>query len=199
VLLANAVKLLGLYLVVAAGSKTISTVANSIPTSAMSLDGYVWISVSVLLFWLVAKNVPNQLASIVSGSLQASRGTSVAALAITAGQQGRLAMAAGAKIMGAAQGIAKIAGSTLNNAASRFNGAMDKTGSAGLGAIGAAAGAVGSLAKSTGGNVADHFKNVGSKMAGGPGRSVAGVSERLYKDAQGQKAKASPPKGPRVT
>lgn len=196
VILANSVKLLGLYLVVGAGATAITAISNLIPMSVMSLDGYIWIVCAVVFFWLLAKKIPPQLASIVSGGLQASQGTGIAALAMTASQQGRLAMTAATQAMKMAMGVAKIAGSTVNNGAARFSGSMDKTGSVGLSTLSAAAGAAGTLAKSTGGNVADHFKNVAAKIAGGPGQRVAGVSERLYKDAQTHKAKVTPPKSP---
>lgn len=69
-ILANCVKLLGLYLVVAAGSQTMASITHAIPHTIETLDPYVWISACALLFWLVAKQLPSQLARIVHGAIQ---------------------------------------------------------------------------------------------------------------------------------
>ena len=67
VILANCIKLLGLYLVVAAGSKTLVTLSNAIPTAMKSFDPYVWIVASTLLFLALSKVLPQQLVTIISG------------------------------------------------------------------------------------------------------------------------------------
>ncbi len=82
VILANCIKILGIYLVVASGTQTISSVVALIPDKIISFDPYCWIVAVVLLFWLIAKNLPVQLAKIVTGVIQESHGTDAAALAM---------------------------------------------------------------------------------------------------------------------
>lgn len=193
VILANCVKLLGIYLVVAAGSQTMMAVTSSIPTSIVSFDPYAWIVAVALLFWLVAKNLPNQLAKIVSGSIQETHGTDAAALAMSAVNYAQTAMPAVKLASGAAAGIAKIAGSTAYNATSHFSkatsGGSDLV--AGLGA--AVGGSMAHLGKAIGNNLSDHFKHIGSKLAGGSGlneKSLPTIAERLYQSAQDVKSSA---------
>jgi P-type conjugative transfer protein TrbL len=66
IILANCIKLLAIYLVVAAGSQTIVNISAAIPGKIESFDPYVWITAVVLLFWLLAKNLPQQLIKIIS-------------------------------------------------------------------------------------------------------------------------------------
>jgi type IV secretory pathway TrbL component len=69
-LLAICMKLLGIYIVVGAGSKTIAMVTAAIPTSILSFDAYIWIIATILLFWLLAKNLPNQMVKIIDSIFQ---------------------------------------------------------------------------------------------------------------------------------
>lgn len=185
VILANCVKLLGIYIVVAAGSQTIVAISSSIPTEIVSFEPYGWIVSVTLLFWLLAKNLPNQLAKIVSGAIQESRGTDVAALAMTGSQIARTTLPVIVAGSGMAQGFAKMAGSIAYNAASHFNEGMSK---AGIGAAVSASvgGAAVDLAKGSFGKVSDHFRDVSNKMAGGTGlgQPISSVSERMYKTAK---------------
>lgn len=82
-ILAYCIKLLGIYIVVAAGSKTMSMVATAIPQKIENFDPYVWLVAVACLFWLVAKQLPSQLARIFSGVLQESHGVRVGALVIS--------------------------------------------------------------------------------------------------------------------
>lgn len=87
IILSNCVKLLGIYLVVAAGSQTLNTIAAAIPINADQLkagglDPYAWIVAASILFWLIAKNLPHQLSRIVAGALHETHGTDAAALAL---------------------------------------------------------------------------------------------------------------------
>jgi P-type conjugative transfer protein TrbL len=191
VILGNCIKLLAIYLVVAAGSQTMSMIANFIPTTTDQLkqsgfDLYAWIVAASVLFWLIAKNLPNQLARIVTGAIQEARGVDAAALAVAAVSYAQSVLPAVGIAANAVKGAAKIAGSTGYNAAAHFNSGVAGTGSivAGLGA--SVGGSMSQLGEAVAGNVSDHFKNIASKLAGGPGsqQSIRSVSERMYQSAK---------------
>lgn len=198
VVLAHCVKLLGLYCVVAAGSQTMQTVLSSIPTSIASFDPYAWIVSVALLFWLVAKHLPNQLAKIVTGTIQETRGTDAAAIALAAINTAQTVLPAMKMVsgIGAAQGAAKIAGSTAYNAGMQVAQNKRDTGKMNVGS--ALSSTLGDVSKAVGGNVADHFKDVAGKLAGGPGTKapIQSVSERLYHAA---KDLGAPKEGPTQT
>jgi hypothetical protein len=91
VILANCIKLLGYYLVIGAGLKTFALIADpSLLPQTMDalkekgLDCYVWLMGVTWLFYLTSKNLPQQMAKIVSSGIQESQGTGVAALAMSA-------------------------------------------------------------------------------------------------------------------
>jgi P-type conjugative transfer protein TrbL len=192
VILANCVKLLGIYLVVAAGSQTMIAVSGAIPTSMASFDPYAWIVAVALLFWLIAKNLPNQLAKIVSGAIQETRGTDAAALAMSAVSYAQTAVPAVKLASSAAQGIARIAGSTAYNAGAHFNKTTSSTGDLAMGLGAAVGGSIAHLGKSVAGNVSDHFKHIASKLAGGSGsqQPISSVAERMYTQAKDLKSEA---------
>ncbi|MBV9576347.1 MAG: type IV secretion system protein [Gammaproteobacteria bacterium] len=150
VILANCVKLLGIYLVVAAGSQTMIAVSNEIPIGLINFDAYTWIVAVALLFWLVAKNLPNQLARIVSGSVQEWRGVDAAALSLSALNVSRTAMPAVKLASSAMTGIAKIAGSIISHAGANFNTMPSQT--------------MNSTTGATTNPVSDHFKQMANKM-----------------------------------
>ena len=91
VILANCVKLLGIYLVVGAGSKVISIIESVIQNNTNTTDMYWWLLSAVLLFWMLAKNIPEQLAKIVTGVIQDTHGHSAAAIAMSAFQYAAIA------------------------------------------------------------------------------------------------------------
>ena len=91
VILANCVKLLGIYMVVGAGSQVISKIENVINNNMNNIDMYWWLLSGVLLFWLLSKNLPEQLAKIVSGVVQETHGHSSAAIAMAAFQYAAIA------------------------------------------------------------------------------------------------------------
>lgn len=83
-------KLLGFYVVIAAGLKTFSymTAPGFLPDSPEMLetngfDSYWWLCITAAIFYELAKLLPEQMARLVSGGIQESRGLSAAA-AITA-------------------------------------------------------------------------------------------------------------------
>lgn len=202
VILANCVKLLGIYLVVAAGSQTMIAVTSSIPNVITTFDPYAWIVAVALLFWLIAKNLPNQLAKIVSGAFQETHGTDAAALAMSAVNYAQTAMPAVKLASGAAQGIAKIAGSAAYNATSHFSKATSGGSDLVTGLGAAVGGSMAHLGKAIGSNLSDHFKDIGNKLAGGPGlkektsegkeKPLPTIAERLYQSAQDVKSGAQP-------
>jgi P-type conjugative transfer protein TrbL len=201
VVIGNCVKMLGIYVVVAAGTSTIAGLAAAIPTSLASFDPYVEIVAVTVLFWLLAKNLPAQLGRIVSIAMHENRGTDAAALAISAVSIAKTLMPA-AKLAGAAAGgLAKLAGSGMNNTAANFAKARAEGSGVAAGAAAAVGGAMGGFGRAVGGAVADHFRHAASKLAGGPGikektaegkdKPVAGVAERMHKAATAARAAAS--------
>jgi len=189
VILANCVKLLGLYIVVAAGSHTMLAVSNAIPQKILSFDPYAWLVAVAFLFLMLSKSLPSQMAKIVSGAIQESRGADPAALAMAAIQYAQMANPA---LKMAAHGVgesAKIAGGMAYNAAAHFNEASANTGSHLAGLKSGALGSMTNLGKAVAGNVSDHFKNLAHKAVGGSdSQPVDRVSERLYQFAQEKNA-----------
>lgn len=186
VILANCIKILGIYIVVAAGSDTFSTIATQLPAKFESFDPYVGVVAGALLFGVLAKTLPNQLAKIVSGAIQESHGEGGATAAMSTIQIAQT-VASMLNVAGtAALGAAKIAGSTAFNAAAHFNSARTGPGGVMQGVGAAIGGSAADLAKSAGGNLSDRFKNLGSKLAGGPGsqQSNKSVSQRMYERAK---------------
>ncbi len=181
VILANCMKILGIYLVVASSNQAVSSIISLMPSTVSNPDPYVMIVTIAVLFLLIAKVLPNQLASIFSGVFRESKGVDAASMAMTAMSIGSQVMPAMKLAGSAVQTIGQIAGSTGYNAAGHFKASMAE--GAGLAAsMGAAvAGSMGHLGKASGSLVADHFKNVSSKMTGGEGvvGGVKGVSERM--------------------
>lgn len=118
-------KLLGYYLVISAGTKTFSMMTNPdvLPTTPDALeqggfDSYAWLVAVAWIFYLVAKNLPDQLARIVSGGIQESRGVGAAAMALSvlklagqsmAAQKGSPASVAGKALKSIASHAAKLA------------------------------------------------------------------------------------------
>ena len=128
VILAHCVKLLGIYLVVAAGSQTITSVAMAIPTEIKSLDPYAWIVAVVLLFGLLAKHLPNQLAKIVSGSMLETPGIDNYAFSMATTQLAHVAMSITQMAGTLLKGSATLTGSTAYNAFQHAKKAMMETG-----------------------------------------------------------------------
>ena len=203
VILGNCVKLLGIYIVVGAGAKTITAIAATIPTTINSLDPYWWLLAATLLFLGLVRVLPVQLARIVSGAVHESHGADTAAVALAATQYAKTAVSAAVPVAGmvagGAAGLAKIAGSTAYNAASHFAGSVG-TGGLGMAALKTAGGTAKDSIKAGFGTVADHFKNISNKLAGGPGiadgnnagtnsseSKIPGYASRMYmasKDVQ---------------
>lgn len=193
VILANCVKLLGIYCVVAAGSQTISAVALSVPTEIKTLDPYAWIVAVALLFWLLAKNLPNQLAKIVSGAILDTQGADATALLMATNQLSHIAMSVTQAASTLAQGAAKLTGSTAYNALQQVKkAAMETVSGHPVKALGTALGGPAKhFSQAVYGNVSDHVKHVASQLAGGPGlqQPIQSVSSRMYQAAKALHAK----------
>ena len=84
VVIANCIKLLGIYLCVAAGLSTINYVESIVPSTAGTLDDYCWVLACVVLFWQISKQLPPQLARIISGGLRENQHADAAAIALSA-------------------------------------------------------------------------------------------------------------------
>jgi hypothetical protein len=182
-ILGNCIKLLGIYLVVATGSQTMKSAISSIPAQFVSFDPYAWIVAVAFLFWLIAKNLPSQLARLISIVVLENQGTDISGHATTAARAAQSIMPIASNL---AAGGASIIGSTAYNAAKRFPNSIASTGSLGLGALSAAGGAALDLSKSAMGNIHDRFKNIANKSVGGAGRQqpIQSVSQRMYQKAR---------------
>ena len=195
VILANCVKLLGIYLVVAAGSQTIASVALSVPSEVKTLDPYAWIVAVVLLFWLLAKNLPLQLAKIFSGVMSDTHGENAAALMMAAARLSSAAVTLSQVAGTAVQGAAKLGGSTAYHASQQFKKASMETGNP-ITSLGSAAyGSMQHLGKSVAGNLSDHAKNIGRQLSGGPSISqpIDSISRRMYQAAKELHTKTGAP------
>lgn len=113
------VKLLGYYMVISAGLDTLDILKAGIPATpdavkSVGFDDYAWLLVGAWLFYVIARNLPEQMAKIVCSGIQESRGTDVAAMALSAVRLATQSMApqkgSPAAVAGkAAKGLAKIA------------------------------------------------------------------------------------------
>ena len=65
-ILGQCMKLLGLYLVIGVGLQAMNQLTVIVPEQYTQLDVYVWISASVLLFWLLSKQIPRYLSHIMT-------------------------------------------------------------------------------------------------------------------------------------
>lgn len=198
VVIANSFKLLALYAVIAAGQSVFYQIENIVPAGKITnFDIYGWIVAAALLFWLVSKNLPNQVAKIVSNVIQETRGTDAAALAMSATRLAQVATRLGAPIAGAvggvASGLAKIAGSSTHNAAAHFAKAK-ASGSSNLASVGSAlGGSAKSFMGSASETISQRFAHIGNKLTGGSGLKhrtpegkelpLPGVANRMYSNA----------------
>ncbi len=184
VILANCVKLLGIYLVVAAGSQTISAVALSVPAEIKTLDPYVWLVAVAILFWLLAKNLPNQLARIFSGAIHDTHGESTAALMMAATHIANATKQLTHLAATILQNTAKLTGSTAYNALQHLKKAAMQTASGHpVKALGTALGGpVKHFSQAVAGKFSDQIKHAANQFAGGAGlqQPISSVSSRLY-------------------
>jgi P-type conjugative transfer protein TrbL len=111
--LENCVRLLGIYLAVGVGARAVTAIAAAIRDKP-SFDEYIWIMAACLLFWVVAKKLPEQLARLIKISLREN--SSIATdVALQAGTVSRLPVAADGAL-----GLAKIAGSSVQHVAEMY-------------------------------------------------------------------------------
>lgn len=192
VILAHCVKLLGIYLVVAAGSQTITAVALAIPSEIKTFDPYAWIVAVVLLFYLLAKHLPNQLAKIVSGAILETPGIDSTALLMAGTNLANAAMSITQMAGLLLQGGTKLAGSTAYNALQHGKKSTMETGNPVRGIASAVGGSIKDVGQATFGNVSEHLQNMGSKAVGGPGlqQPIQSISSRLYQSAKEVQARA---------
>ncbi len=197
-IIANSVKLAGYYLVIYIGNKTLNTMMSQIDKSfdptTTSIDQYCYIVAVTALYYAVAKTLPDQLAKLISGVVQENRGTEIGAAAMAmqrmASTLAPLASTAKAAVAPVAAEALKMAGSTMANALANYRQIASSTGSSGMSTVGKATGnAFGNLAKSTGGTLADKYRDLASRMTGGAGNpNVKSASERMHQATQSTKA-----------
>ena len=198
VILGHCIKLLGLYLVVAAGSQTIQGIAAAIPTRLVALDPYAWIVSATLLFWLLAKHLPSQLARIVTGALQETRGAEAAALLLSTVRTSAVFGSVGRVAVDSTVGLAKIAGSTAYHASAQLQHSGIPSTPLAVGV--AAAQSIGGVAKAVGGYASDHARHTANILVGGQGlaHAIPSVPERLYSAARDLALPSTPPSPPAV-
>jgi len=199
IVVSNSMKLLSLYLVVAAGNGIFISIENDLKNTTNVFDVLGWIVAAAFLFWLISKNIPSQVARVFSEAVQETRGTDAAALSMSALRTTQFAMSATKVAADGAAGISKVAGSTAGNAKAHFSEAHSQ-GSSIVSSLGkAVSGVAKDAASSAYGSVSDHFKHLTNKLAGGTGMvdhkgdtNIPGFAARMYKAAQD--VKSMPPK-----
>lgn len=202
--IANSIKLLVIYVVVAAGTSVFEMISKTLPSDpaakVTNFDIYSWVVLASLLFWMLAKNIPMQVSRIFSDVIQETHGASAAAVGLTAMALARTAVPAINAAAGGAAGIAKIAGSTVGNMGAHFNQAKS-SGSGAAASIGKAIGGAAKDAKSSVlGNLSDQYHHITDRLQGGKGmvddqgnKNIPSFAQRMYHAAQG--AKNMPPSG----
>lgn len=185
-ILAHCVKVLGIYLVIAAGDQCMNHVTQSIPDKVVNFDAYAWVVSVSLLFWLIAKNLPNQLARIVSSAFHENRGAEVSALAMASMRYGQHSTPILKASVEGVKTAASLGGAVAHNAASHLHHGIAATGSLSAGIGSAVGGSTAHLGKAVAGNVADHFKQVSSKLVGGSGSTqpIQSIAERMYQSSK---------------
>ncbi len=192
-ILANSVKLLGIYLTIGVGSKAIQELTGYIPVKFIAFDPYAWIAACAYLFWKLSRALPNQLARLITGTMVEDHGSGIASIARTMSQAMPLINKSlqFAKLGGGS--AAKAVGSIANNAAARLMHSSSQSGVLGQ-ATQALKGTVGDIAKSGAGTISDKFKNLANNLSGGLGagangnHTAPGFSERMHQFAQDHKA-----------
>lgn len=72
--IAQSFKLLALYLVIGAGSGTLTTIAGYLPSDKITtFDVYAWTAAAALLFWCVAATLPKQAAALFRNAIEENR------------------------------------------------------------------------------------------------------------------------------
>ena len=198
VVIANSVKLLGFYLVIATGNKSLDAMTALLPATfdpkTSSFDQYCLIIAVVALYFAVAKTFPDQIAKLVTGVIQENRGINAMAAATAAlSVAAKVNMAANAalKATNAVGGLLKTAGtgagSTVSNAMANYREISSSQPSRSMASKlgGAVTQTAGNVAKSTGGAVADKFRDIATRASGGTAKSdVQSVSSRMYQATQ---------------
>lgn len=140
--IANNIKLLIMYVVIAAGSGLISQIGSFIPTDKItSFDIFGWLVVSCLLFWSIAKYIPKSIAKIFTDMLQEARSSNgyIASPSYTSATDisgGEIAKINVAEVM--LENNNKMASSTNSNLKTQNDSAYN--------------------------NLSDHFKNIADKI-----------------------------------
>jgi|GEM_PF-6441426 len=113
------IKLLTLYPVIIAGERSINFTENLIPKGNGGYSNYWWLVATVLLFYLLVKNLPDQVASVAS-HMMSLQGTNAAALGASVASQAKQVAVGGATGgMVATRGVLST-GSAMQSGASAF-------------------------------------------------------------------------------
>lgn len=118
---ANSIKLLVLYVTIAAGNGLITKIAEFIPTDTItSFDTFGWVVVSCLLFWIVAQQIPKRIAEIFTDMLHESH---FAEASVFAGSNQNYTAAVSDSLSASplSSDIAKFQTAKINIASAQFN------------------------------------------------------------------------------
>lgn len=197
----NSVKLLGFYLVIFAGNKAVDSMSAQIDgtfnQSSTSFDQYSYIIAVVALYYSVAKTFPEQVARLVTGVIQENRGINAmaaAAAALSVAAKSYQAATKATEALKTASNIAKpgvqAGGATMANALANYReiASSNPANSIAKNAGAAAKQALGTVGKATAGNIADRFRDLGSKLTGGSSSGVSSISDRVNKSTNAVKA-----------
>lgn len=191
-IIGNSVKLLGYYLVIYAGNKTIdelmTQIAGTFDPKTVALDQYGLIIAVTTLYYAMAKTLPDQLAKLATGLVQDNRGTDIGTAAVAL-QKIASSLTPFSKM--ASSTIAAAAKNRTNTEGSRGANYQEIKSNSGRGGISAASkaatSAIGNLAKSTGGALANKYKDLASKDTGGASNPNAkSVSQRMNQSTKAQ-------------
>lgn len=149
---ANSIKLLVLYVTIAAGNGLITKIAEFIPTDSItSFDIFGWVVVSCLLFWIIAQQIPKSIAKIFTDMLQETRFAEASAF-IGANQN---YMATATETV--SSDLAKIQTAKINIVSARFNDDIKTT------SIKNGSDEAKEYNNSVYGNLSEHFKYIAGK------------------------------------
>jgi P-type conjugative transfer protein TrbL len=116
--ISNSIKLLILYIVIAAGSELLIKIAKIIPTDNITtFDTFGWVVVSCLLFGMVAKYIPQNIVKIFTSMIQEMRSGNSSSLVLS----DSILAAKGSAVDATSANMAKIRTAEINISSAKFN------------------------------------------------------------------------------
>lgn len=106
-LLSQAFRLLGIYVVIGCCYHSLLTLSQSFPVNLVSFDPTIWVAASVLLFYLLAEQLPAQLARLASSAMAEYRAASPATMVASMAQTSWQAKTAAFQLVESLKGVGK--------------------------------------------------------------------------------------------